>query len=168
MSVVRLHPRSPDTHTRSALALAVSDSTEEATRPLLFSSIQNRLRVVLPLHLRSTSSLRVVTSLGLGPPGGNRIETPAQSADCPFQKPAGYGTQPRPNHTLVPFSLFSHTYGHPHSPPANRHPHGQTRPYATSSVLPILTVTACSLLERGGSTPVTEGPTPAILSLIHI
>ena len=31
-----------------------------------------------------------------------------------------------------------------------------------SSVLPILTVTACSLLERGGSTPVTEGPTPAI------
>ena len=109
----------------------MSDSTEEATRPPLFSSIQNRLRVVLPLHLRSTSSLRVVTSLGLGPPGGNRIETPAQSADCPFQKPAGYGTQPRPNHTLVPFSLFSHTYGHPHSSPANRHPHGQTRPYAT-------------------------------------
>ena len=88
MSVVRLYPRSPDTHTRSALALAVSDSTEEATRPLLFSSIQNRLRVVLPLHLRSTSSLRVVTSIGLGPLGGNRIETPAQSADCPFQRPA--------------------------------------------------------------------------------
>ncbi|MEC8283851.1 MAG: hypothetical protein VX024_04860 [SAR324 cluster bacterium] len=83
-----MYPRSPDTHTRSALALAVPDSTEEATRPPLFSSIQNCLRVVLPLHLRSTSSLCVVTSIGLGPLGGNRIETPVQSADCPFQKPA--------------------------------------------------------------------------------
>ena len=153
MSVVRLHPRSPDTHTRSALALAVSDSTEEATRPLLLSSIQNSSRVVLPLHLRSTSSLRVVTSFGLGPLGGNRIETPAQSADCPFQKPAGYGTQPRPNHTLVLFSHFR-TYGD-----SNYFVYQQTTTkHGQSTVkytLPIVlsTVTACPLLERGGSTP---------------
>ena len=134
----------------------MSDSTEEATRPPLFSSIQNRLRVVLPLHLRSTSSLRVVTSFGLGPLGGNRIETPAQSADCPFQKPAGYGTQPRPNHTLVPFSLFSHTYGHPHSSPANRHQPRTDRSAHTplSFVLPILT---CDCLFTFGKRRVDAG-----------